>query len=259
MEALTHSRFWVWGNILGTIYLLLLNSDLAAQSSAPRADNPMRDCRLTLFVREALQQDEQLGQFNLGVEVSSRVATLWGPIPSTALAQRAEEVVRHVVGVAHVRNELRIEPRREPTPELVVRPLQPGDAARSETVAGEGSGMSMALTSRSVNPAEPSLPQPPIVVTLRPPIASESPQLSVVSPVRAPLALAVAIDDLRLADDRFRFLRAEVKGGVVYLHGTAGRWEDVFELAQAVARLSGVERVILKDVQTPRTGTLAIP
>jgi hypothetical protein len=60
-----------------------------------------------------------------------------------------------------------------------------------------------------------------------------------------------AIERLRQSDARFRAVQTEAQGGVVRLRGVVQRWDDLFELAQAIARLPGVERVVLLDVRTP--------
>jgi osmotically-inducible protein OsmY len=57
------------------------------------------------------------------------------------------------------------------------------------------------------------------------------------------------IEALRLADDRFYRLRAQVRGDVVYLRGTVYCWDQLFELAESIARLPGVRRVLFEDVQ----------
>lgn len=61
--------------------------------------------------------------------------------------------------------------------------------------------------------------------------------------------LAQAVEAVRLADDRFRGVRTEVRGDAVYLGGTVYRWEHLFELARSVSRLSGVRRVLFEDVR----------
>jgi hypothetical protein len=45
-------------------------------------------------------------------------------------------------------------------------------------------------------------------------------------------------------------LRAEVRGGLVFLSGTVYRWEDLYQLARTLGRLPGVERVVFKDIKT---------
>jgi hypothetical protein len=39
--------------------------------------------------------------------------------------------------------------------------------------------------------------------------------------------------------------------GLVYLYGPVARSDDLFEMAQVVAELRGVERVVVKEVRTP--------
>src|SRR5262249_62192145 len=85
-------------------------------------------------------------------------------------------------------------------------------------------------------------PAPPPVVSLRPPIARE-PALATTPPkAAAPSQLAVAVEKLRSADQRFREVRCDVQGGVGYLRGSVARGEDLFGLPRAVSQLPGVER-----------------
>ncbi len=65
------------------------------QPTAPAGSVPA-DSRLTVFARQALQQDLLLSSLNLGVTVHERTATVWGTIHSPDLARRAETVVKKV-------------------------------------------------------------------------------------------------------------------------------------------------------------------
>jgi hypothetical protein len=51
-------------------------------------------------------------------------------------------------------------------------------------------------------------------------------------------------------DARYRGIRPEMRGRVVYLSGQVARWEDVHELARLVRRVRGVDNVILRDIRT---------
>jgi BON domain len=62
-------------------------------------------------------------------------------------------------------------------------------------------------------------------------------------------SLVQATEALRLADQRFWGIRAEVRGDTVYLRGVVYCWEHLFELARAVARLRGVKDVRFDEVQ----------
>jgi hypothetical protein len=78
------------------------------------------------------------------------------------------------------------------------------------------------------------------------------PAMPVVVLPAAPAAassLAQAVEALRLADDRFRLVRAEVQGDTVYLRGTVYRWDHLFELARSISHLPGVRRVLFEGVR----------
>jgi hypothetical protein len=236
---------------------------LAAVEPAParseRLQSLAADSRLTLFARQALQQDRALAPFNLGVSVRANVATLWGPIPSAALSRRAEEVLRQVPGIAAVHNELQIEAPSVTAQYLFGPPLAP---ASREPVLGPPPPPAGTLAKRPFEnkPGEAVPLTPPIVISLRPPLPPDLP--ATVVPVSAQEApnLEAAVDRLRSAEGRFRQVRPEIKDGVVHLRGLVPHGEDMYELAQRIAKVPGVKRVIVEQVQTPpQRRSLALP
>ena len=66
----------------------------------------------------------------------------------------------------------------------------------------------------------------------------------------ADLTLEQVVRKVQQSDRRFWRVHPEVRGRVVYLSGSVGRWEDLVELARSLAGLPGVERVVLKQVRT---------
>ena len=58
--------------------------------------------------------------------------------------------------------------------------------------------------------------------------------------------LVETLEQLRRSSERFRPIRIEVQGGAVRLWGNAARGEDVFNFAQHISHLPGVERVIVE-------------
>jgi hypothetical protein len=99
----------------------------------------------------------------------------------------------------------------------------------------------------------------PVVVTLRPPITPGAVAPAAMKVIQTPASLADAVQRLRSSDDRFRYIRSEVKEKIVYLRGTVTRWEDILELAEGISKVAGVERVILQEVHTPQKGSLSLP
>jgi hypothetical protein len=69
------------------------------------------------------------------------------------------------------------------------------------------------------------------------------------SAAAAPAPLAQAVEQVRQADPRFTHLEADVRDRVVFLRGTVAHGEDTMALAQALARVPGVERVVVEKVQ----------
>lgn len=98
--------------------------------------------------------------------------------------------------------------------------------------------------------AEPDTPRP------RPPVGAltSSPSNPTDTLPRPPRGeeIILAVERLRRLDDRFRRLRAELHGRVVILRGDVTHGEDAMDLAQAIAKVPGVERVMLQYVRTGR-------
>lgn len=88
-------------------------------------DGVLADLKHTMHAREALLQDPVLAPLNLGVRVQGRIAVLWGPAPSHALALRAEARLRSMIEWIDVRNELVILPDDPRDGLAPVAPAQP--------------------------------------------------------------------------------------------------------------------------------------
>jgi osmotically-inducible protein OsmY len=73
-----------------------------------------RDSQQTMQARALLQADPALADVNIGVTVQDRVATLWGPVPSSEVAFRAEVALRGMLELAKVKNELIVNELQEP-------------------------------------------------------------------------------------------------------------------------------------------------
>ena len=98
-------------------------------------------------------------------------------------------------------------------------------------------------------PDEPSSPPAAQGVGLLPPQPVDQPRPGA-GEAATSSSLIAAVSRLQQADVRYQQVQIDVQGGIVRLGGVVNRWEDMFELAQSIARLPGVERVILQDVKT---------
>jgi hypothetical protein len=227
----------------------------------------VRDLQLTVQARRLLAQDPQLRPLNLGVKVQDGTATLWGGVPSAKLAGLAIDRLKTISSLERVRSELSI----EPLPDLLAGAppsLPPAHFAPLEdtTPRRKPSGELMPRTAEhgpvplrpSSEPRQPRTDAAPGAgVTLLPPFANErqgtpTTQGSSASllPPRAEPSLANQVDRLRRADDRFKHIEVRIEGGAVTLAGAAYRQADLDDLAQAVSRLPGVERVIVEKART---------
>jgi hypothetical protein len=225
-----------------------------------------RDMRHTILARHALQHDSVLAPLNLGVRVHNRVATLWGPVPSPELKERAVRVLRQVPDLLEVRSQLHVAELEEPAQESPDRlPPAPGPPSTPTALPGFPKvepAWRGTLVERSTD--QRAFASPVERVQLRPgkgatPPEEEGPEVAVLPAIRisGPGAtvqpadtLALAVDRLRLRDARFQRLRAEALGREVRLSGAAERWQDVDDFAGALMHLPGVERVVIDRIRT---------
>lgn len=97
-----------------------------------------------------------------------------------------------------------------------------------------------------------SVPVMPVLIVRAPAPVRESaaPRAPVPSAASHDTSILIErIEELRMGDDRFRSVRAEVRGDLVYLDGTVYCWDHLFDLARSISRLPGVRRVLFKEVR----------
>ena len=214
-----------------------------------------RDCQFAMFAREALLQDEILSPLNLGVTVHSGTATLWGTVPNVALSRRAEEKVRSVLGLAQVKNDLRIAVGDDETAEFLGMATWRPPAALPEKAKTRDRPIPLVSRAEESWPSsnKAAVVSPPIIPPVQVPAGPQKTVSSFEPPMTQPVMkissvppLVETLEQLRRSSECFRPIRVEVQGGVVRLWGNAARGEDVFTFAQHVSHIPGVERVIVE-------------
>jgi hypothetical protein len=258
--------------VLGCIFLLVWTLDAGDNKQRWIANPPqpgdaeLYDLELTLQARKVL---EPLAAPKVAVSVRNRFVTLWGCAPTREVARRAEDRVRQVVGVAGVINELHIKSGESDSLMLawanpVARP------PLADPIVAEKPHRQENLVWRPVVPELEAIgPAPPSLAGVRSEaekdrlsrtrstlVASwpaQKEQKPLGAPPAPPPSLANAVEELRLADQRFQNLRADVSDGTIRLSGSIYRMEHVFELAKTLARLPGVKRVLFDQVKPEYT------
>jgi hypothetical protein len=81
-------------------------------------------------------------------------------------------------------------------------------------------------------------------ISLMPPIVLGPPRIE---PSPESGSLIDRIRQLQDREPRFRLIHVTVKSGTVHLGRAGARREDLFDLAQLVSRLPGVDRVLIAD------------
>jgi BON domain len=236
----------------------------------PEARSTDRDWKLTLLARQALQSDRELAPHNLGVSVQDGVATLWGPMPSAPLARRAENRLRNLPDLLEVRNEFHVDPTQAaPTEKPLPREKSAGPA-RMTGFSREGNsapawcpagrrpefGRGAAESGGAVadRGGQYTLVLPAITIPTGPGSRGSQASEERGHPSAAPLPapdLERGLGQLRQRYPQFRAVQTEVRGGLVFVGGAAAQCREVFQFAQLVAELPGVERVVLQSPPPP--------
>lgn len=224
-----------------------------------RADLSADDCRLTVAALKSLAADPRLAHLNLGVTVHDHVIALWGFVPSAQIGKLAESRLLDVPGVGRVLNQLQLSPGQEDT--------QPGDTIIAPRAVPSGlPAPDGPLPSDVPAPLRVIRPSPAVAdhgieangsrptrvaaralcATMEPPLAEPPHPPSIASPAQR------AIANMIRGDVRYLHLRAEIRGEAVSLQGQVYSWNDLQLLAGAVARLPGVQRVLLDHVHVGR-------
>ncbi len=195
------------------------------------------DINLSLSARTAIAEDFRFFFLNLGVPVRDGIATVWGPVPSEESATQILEVIGKIKGIKGVHNDMVVLPEQDwPQEWRRTRPLlRPLDQV--------------------------TLPQPEVAVSLRPPLALDessdagnSAFLQSLSPfARGQFASQEhkpdLSDDLRAikeSDARFARIDVVLQDHIVYIRGQGA---ILFTIAERVAVLSGVDRVVIQTTR----------
>jgi osmotically-inducible protein OsmY len=267
--------------VRGALAGVLAWATFVAPVSAANSDT---DCRLTSRARMALDNDVQLGTLSLGVSVRDEVASVWGSVPSTALADRAVNCLKRVPGVARVENQLTVESPGDPLVDflkLPARPLSPKPIPGMRVLNPVETAPKSTRTSHGPVPIWQAAPVPSVAPTLgtaEPKLTSRTPEAGAAGPLTMPAIplpvtrpgavplgtgeatpvkaetadLARSIADLQQGNDRLNGIKPEVRGGTIVLRGTIRDWAELHTFARRISTLPGVERVVLDGVRSAR-------
>ena len=230
---------------------------LAFPANVVSAEGVPADFKLEIQALAALNQDKTIAPLNLSVQVRNRVAHLSGAVPTAEVRRNAITIVEKVPGILEANTKKLIVTRAPRSEQRLTLPLE-DDKPTETRSASQG-----ALATRDSAPSLPDRPKtapPPADATPRT-IALLAPE-AVASPPRGPqpgrltanprpranpVSLDTSLDRLRQSDRRYRAIRTEVQGATVHIFTGDTPGEHVMAFARAVARIPGVERVVLKD------------
>jgi hypothetical protein len=224
------------------------------------AIDPPLDLKLVNKAQTALTQVPELNGFLLGVEVKDRVAVVFGTLPSAELDRRAVDVLKKIPDFRAVRSDVRIDPEKKPF-------VEPGSPSRFRPDAYPPYQSTIPTGSLMKGPPKGEPPSTDHRRADAAPLAwqyapgqgprdepAPTPAAGNGNVVAVDLSLDQAILVIRQGNPRFAGVRHELRSRVVSLSGTVATWDDVMDLARAISRLPGVERVVVAEVRTTPAG-----
>lgn len=228
-------------HVVSRFALALIVSALAntLSDAKGRAGEP-DDWRDTQRARDALAGDVLLRQFNLGVRVERGVARIWGQVPHDMIRDKAVDRLRALPGIQLVVDGTHAaEP--EEAPKLAREPVRQIDPSlpKPVTMLPLPEPETTTLFAPAIQPVRVS-PLVPRVTTL-----------SLLTPTATEVQSSIAgsIERTLRSDRRFAAIRFEQARGVIQLSGFVAQWQDMWDCADALARIPGVERVVIGDVR----------
>lgn len=224
------------------------------------------DLILTVLARKALLDDRDLASLNLGVRVHRRVATLWGPVPSVATAQRAVGMLTSLPELVSVQNDMHVADDSLPfaTPVAITPPATNQHQSSASQLS---TPLPVALTGRAPEPAttattsqspgiaegawqsarpaqDPRMPDHREFEMVLPSLRVPTPPLSDSASAALDRAIEKSVRDLQ-SDRRFQTIHVQVSDALVTLVSAPS--PALYDFAHAVSHLPGVRRVIVTE------------
>lgn len=187
------------------------------------------DCDLLLKVKAAIAAEPSLRSLNLMISVQDGIAVIGGPVPAANLKEPLVKAVKAVPGISDARVSCWIPAREDALPGLVKAKLHP-------VVPVQPMGLAATSAYSPVPPPAPPAPPGPKEYPTIP-----SPQV----PVVPSQDVAAAVEQVRRSDRRFEGLVLAVNAGTITIAGTVRDGSEVWDLAAAVRKVPGVDKVIV--------------
>lgn len=206
----------------------LLTLGALAIAHAARAGDADHD--LLLKVKTAIAAEPGLRTINVTVSVADGVAVLGGQVPDTAATETLVKAVKAVPGVSAVRADCWVPPGEDPLQAALRAKLLP-----TSNPLKTATPLTSALYSPVPPPAPPAPAGPPEFPTI------PSPRV----PVTPGQDVATAVEAIRKSEARYDGLTLNVTAGRIAITGVVRDGADAWDLAAAIRRVPGVEKVIV--------------
>lgn len=223
-----------------------------------------------LEVRAALAEIPELANLNLGIEARQGTIRVWGSVPRAEVKTQISQILRDKPGIEKVINECHITPPPDPLVARVEELMKKANGANDEEfaplVAIPAPGTRTHFSGDQPDVVPPPLPPPMMEVTSQPkpikrPIATPvgrttgiTVKLSPPEPAHVPASgtdLLTQLEQARQRDPRFERMNIKLRNDVVYLSGWVPRERDIWDLAEDLADVPGVKRVVIKEIDSP--------
>lgn len=232
---------------------------LACPRNVVSAEGVPADFKLEIQALAALNQEGTIAPLNLSVQVRNRIAHLSGAVPTAEVRRMVISIVENVPGILEANTKKLIITRAPRSEQRLTLPLD--DEKPIETRSASPGALAphryVPLLPDRPKTAPPSADSTPRTVALLAPEAVASPprgpqagQLTANPRPRPNSVPLESIDRLRQSDRHYRAIRTEVQGATVHIFTGDTPGEHVMAFARAVARIPGIERVVLKDTSS---------
>jgi osmotically-inducible protein OsmY len=238
------NRLWLAGSVASLLVILIGGIVFHAFADQPaKQENLINDLDwdLEVRVRQTLRDVKDFAPYRLGVTIQNGIAKVWGNVPSQELSESIVKTVRKVKGIQEVRNELKVVGQPDDLPDRIAKavathtPVQqtPVPQRQTEAIVRAPSKAPVLTTSQSST----TMKQPETNMVMKPSLQKE-------------VDFHQWMEAIRKSDLRYREIRWSFENGIVRLEGFVERKSDVWDLADRIADLSGVRRVLVDRVKS---------
>jgi osmotically-inducible protein OsmY len=238
-------RFWLAGSVASL--MIIFNNRIVFHAFADQSPNQVTstdesDWQLEIRVRQALRDVPDFAPYRLGVTMQKGIAKVWGNVPSKELSESIVITVRKVKGIQEIRNEMKVVGRPDDLPDRIAKAVATNSPVQQTPIPQKQATEAIVRTPNKA----------PVLTTSQSSTTMKQSETNVVmkpSPQKE-VDFQQWMETIRKSDLRYREIRWSYENGIVHLEGFVERKSDIWDLADRIADLSGVRRVLVDRVKS---------